>query len=356
MDKAMTLQLANETRLMPDVRATGIQIGGRGALLRRLLVAATFVLLGAMAGCESDDSDCLNCVELPPPVVPTGVHSISANNEVIVQWFDIAYSPYDDRYNENVTTYYIYSRFYDFGDENDPNREFFYIGEVAWDENYDGGTGLHWFSDIDVENGQQYEYAVAAVNANGLESALSFEFVADAPLPMSPLDSNGWFIPVKVFNAAGPNAQSSGFDFRQAGLNPNFLTAGVVNPQDGFDIQINFEGANAYALANVARTQIQDFGIFSDGAGNILFEGVSWAPASGYSRTGKLELIAGHIYLVEIVDPATQELHYAKFGVDRVNVDTVDIIWAYQLIPGLPELSIPNPTEEETEAPQLLKL
>jgi len=318
------------------------------------LVAAVFVLLGAAVGCESDD-DCLNCVELPPPVVPTGVHSISANNEVIVQWFDIAYSPYDDQFNENVATYYIYSRFYDFGDENIPGREFFYIGEVAWNENYDSSTGLHWFSDLDVENGKQYEYAIAAVNAAGLESALSFEFVADAPLPMSPLNSEGWFRSVPIADAGGPSAHLSGFDFRMAGLNPNTLDAGVVNPQIGYDIQINFEGADAFALAN-GHIKIQDFGDFSDGAGHVLFEGVSWAPAAGYSRTGKLELIAGHIYLVEIIGPGPQELHYAKFGVDRVNQTTVDIIWAYQLIPGLPELAVPDPSEEEVVEPQLLKL
>lgn len=358
MDKMKTLQKANEMRLASVGEPSGVQIGLRGFQFRRCLVAVVLVLLGATVGCESD-GDCLNCFELPPPVVPTGVHSISANNEVIVQWFDIAYSPYDDRYNENVTSYIIYARNYDFGDENNPGRTFEPIAEVAWDENYDSSTGLHWFSDFGVINGRQYEYAVAAVNANGLESALSFEFVADAPLPMSPLNNQGWFIPVKVYNVGGPNAQLSGFDFRLAGLNPNLFTAGVVDPQDGYDIQISFEGADAYALANGARTRIQDFGVFSDGAGHVLFEGVSWAPADGYSRTGKLELIAGHIYLVEIIDPITQELHYAKFGVDRVNVDTVnsvDIIWAYQLIPGLPELAVPDPSEEEIAQPQLLKL
>ena len=132
-----------------------------------MLVAALVVVAGLLAGCESDD-DCLNCVDLTPPVVPTGVHSISGDNLVIVQWYDISYYPYTLSYNENVVKYVIYSRFYEEGDNAIPDREFFYIGEVAWNENYDEYTGLHWFEDFEAENGYRYEYAVAAVNAAGL--------------------------------------------------------------------------------------------------------------------------------------------------------------------------------------------
>ena len=333
------------------------QPGTRFAATLRILGLAGLLMLGVLAGCESDD-DCLNCVdvELPPPVVPTGVHSISGNNEVIVQWYDIAYAPYDDSYNANVTSYYIYSRFYENGDEYIPDRQFFYIGEVAWDENYDGGSGLHWFIDADVENGFQYEYAVAAVNASGRESALSFEFVADAPLPMSPLDGQGWHIPVQVYDTNGPNANLSGFDFRLAGLNPNVLTAGVVDPQNGYHVRIEFTGGIPYVVANAASVRIQDFGVFADNGGNVVFEGVSWAPAGGYSQTGRLELVAGHVYVVEIVEPATQELHYAKFGIDGINSGSVSLIWAYQLIVGLPELKAPGRDDTAAVRPQLIKL
>jgi len=77
---------------------------------------------------------------------------------------------------------------------------------VAWDENFDGYSGLHWFIDDEVENGKQYEYAVAAINSNDLESALSYELVTDAPLPMS-------IVPVSLFDANGNYAHLSGFDF-----------------------------------------------------------------------------------------------------------------------------------------------
>ncbi len=355
MSKANELRRANDTRLR-TASVWAVPAGGFGAkLTSRLLVALVLSLLVALAGCESDE-DCINCVDLPPPVVPTGVHSISGNNEVIVQWIDIAYAPYDDSYNENVTTYFIYSRFYENGDEFDPDREFFFIGEVAWNENYDGSTGLHWFYDTEAVNGEQYEYAVAAVNAAGRQSALSFEFVADAPLPMSPLDGQGWFLPVEVFDGNGPSVNLSAFNFRTAGLNPTVLTAGRVSPAAPHHIRISIEGGIAYALAEVASTRIQDFGSFSDGNGNVIFEGVSWAPAEGYSRTGRLELVEGHVYVAEIIDPVTSELHYAKFGINAINAGSVELIWAYQLIPGLPELKMPNPGGDPGVKPQVIKL
>jgi len=355
MNRVRNPQLASEARLEPVIGWTGLAAGAGGKTAGKLFLVVVVALLVALAGCESDE-DCINCVELPPPVVPTGVHSISGNNEVIVQWIDIAYAPYDDSYNENVTSYLIYSRFYRNGDEFNPDRTFDPIGEVAWDENYDGSSGLHWFYDVEAVNGEQYEYAVAAVNAAGRQSALSFEFVADAPLPMSPVNGLGWFTPVEIFDTNGGSANLSAFNFRTAGLNPTVLTAGRVSPASTHHIKISFEGGIAYAIARAASTRLQDFGSFNDGSGNVIFEGVSWAPADGYSRTGKIELIAGHVYVVEIVGPAVGELHYAKFGINALNTGSVDLIWAYQLIAGLPELKVPERDSDPEIKPQLIKL
>ncbi len=85
--------------------------------------------------------------------------------------------------------------------------------------------------------------------------------------------------------------------------------------------------------------RIQDFGVFTDGAGNLVFEGVSWAPADGWSNTGVLEIVAGHIYVIEIYDPVAGTLHYAKLGITVVGTGAVQAQWAYQTIEGLPELS-----------------
>lgn len=306
-----------------------------------------------MSGCESED-DCLNCVPLPPPVVPTGVHSISGDDLVIVQWYDISYAPYDGSYNENVVQYNIYSRFYEEGDDNDPNRKFYYIGYVRWDENFDGYSGLHWFYDVDVENGYQYEYAVTAVNAADIESVLSYEFVVDAPLPMSPF-FNGNYISVNLEDGNGTPDQvaKSGFNFAMAAENQNNTTAGRVDPTStAADVVVSFENGFPYVTANPSRAFIQDFGVFTDTeSGDLIFEGVSWAPADGYSQTGKIELVPGHIYVVEIRDT---QLHYAKLGVTGISGDSVSIIWAYQLIPGLPELEAPEDTELGPTGPRVV--
>ena len=320
-----------------------------------MLVAVLVVMVAVLGGCESDD-DCLNCVDLPPPVVPTGVHSISGDDLVIVQWYDISYVPYDGSYNENVVTYHIYSRFYEEGDHAIPDREFFLIGEVPWDENYDEYTGLHWFDDYEAVNGDQYEYAVAAVNAAGNESALSFEFVVDAPLPMSPQNINGNFMPLTLHDGNGPQTNMSGFDFAEAAGNQDNFHAGRVDPAiNSYDIEIVFESGVPYVLANPSRVVLQDFGVFSSDQGQLIFEGVSWAPADGYSQTGKIELVAGHIYVVEIQVP---QLHYAKFGVTGTYSDpdprSVDIIWAYQTIAGLPELKVPEDLETGPTKPRIV--
>ena len=317
----------------------------RSAVLAAFLVA----MVALMAGCESDE-DCLNCVQLPPPVVPTGVHSISGDNLVIVQWYDISYAPYDDSYNENVVKYIIYSRFFEDGDQNDDNREFFYIGEVAWDENYDPDTGLHWFYDDETENGYQYEYAVASVNAADLESALSYEFVVDAPLPMSPF-FNGNYLSVELHDGNDASASMSGFNFAMAASDQSDINEGRVDPAtETYDIQILFENEIPYVQTNPARVFMQDFGVFTSG-GELIFEGVSWAPADGYSQTGKLEIVDGHIYVLAIQTP---QLHYAKFGVTGLNSGSVDIIWAYQTIPGLPELKAPEDLETDPAKPQIV--
>ncbi len=306
------------------------------------LISLVLISVISLTGCQTDD--CVNCIELPPPVVPTGVHSISGDNEVIVQWYDISYAPYDGQYNANVTGYVIYSRIYEFGDESNPDRAFYYMGEVAWDENFDGYTGLHWFLDSDVINGVEYEYAVSAINSNDLESALSYELVTDAPLPMS-------ITAVELFDYYGSSPQLSGFDF-------SALDYGRVDPRPGnttADILVFFQEGIPYLQAVTSSVHIQDLGVFTNINGELVFEGVSWAPGSGYSSAGVLEMVSGHIYVVQIVNYQTGYANYAKLGVTGVAPDSkVMVHWAYQLIEGLPELSIPDDEKPvETKPPTL---
>jgi len=307
----------------------------------RVLLLMVFTTLFLLAGCETED--CVNCIELPPPVVPTGVHSISGDNLVIVQWYDISYHPYDGNYNANVESYYIYRRYYEDGDEYIGNREFVLIGEVPWNGNFDPTSGLHWFEDFDAENGERYEYAVAAVNSAGAESALSYELVTDAPLFHS-------LSPVYLYGVEGDHPEWSGFDF-------SLMDYGHNESYPGYnaDIEVHFQGGIPYVHSTRSAVLIQDFGVFTDGDGQVIFEGVSWAPADGYSNTGVLELIEGHIYVVEISE-YPYGTHYAKFAVTEILDGVVEIIWAYQIITGLPELSVPGGDNKPVDGPEIISL
>ncbi|RKZ13569.1 hypothetical protein DRQ50_10260 [bacterium] len=305
----------------------------------------------ALVGCSEED--CLNCVELPRPVVPTGVESVSLDNLIYVQWVDVTYEPYDLEYNENVVGYRIYSRYFVDGDEDDLDRKFFPIGFVDWDENFDQDYGLHWFYDYDAINGERYEYAVTAVNAAGRESDLSYELVTDAPLPMSAASE-------EIFDSGSSTpavAALGGFDFSR-------LEAGRVDPAapgTTADIRVVFEGDVPYVEAVGQNVSLLDAGVYSFDDGSLFFDGVSVAPWNGWSATNHLELVVNHIYVAEIIEPSSDplypnELHYAKFGVVRVGTRSVRIHWAFQTIAGLPELAVPEPVRFEAPQPVMLDL
>ncbi len=304
---------------------------------------ALALLLPLLGGCEEDD--CVSCVT-PPPVAPTQVFTESGDGRITVFWND-----YPEIYNEDVAGYRIWSRFYEPGDEDDPAREFFLIGEVPAGTNYDPDTGQYFYVDADVENAADYEYAVSAYTASD-ESYLSFELIIDTPLPMSET-------PLTLFDVLGGNAEFAGFDFSLAGEHGSYDgngAEGVVDPTaDGTsaDVRVRFREGLPYLEAMRPEVRVQDYGTFLDGQGQLDFGGVSWAPQVGWSESGVVELIAGHIYVLAIYDEtAPGSVHYAKLGVVGVNTGagTVRILWAYQLVDGLPELSVPEPREREAAA------
>lgn len=321
---------------------------------RQLLASALLLLsLALLSGCAEDE--CVTCVE-PAPVAPTQVYTESGDGRITVYWND-----YPEIYNADIEGYAIWSRFYEPGDIQNPAREFFLIGEVAVGQNYDPDTGQYHYDDLDVDNAEDYEYAVSAYTASA-ESYLSFEFIVDTPLPMSES-------PLVLYDVLGPDAARSGFDFSLAGEFGSYEgngAAGVVDPTAPgaqADVQVRFDAQGVPWLeTRWDGVRAQDAGTFLDAAGQLDFAGVSWAPEFGWSGSGVLELIPGHIYVVELFNEfGSEDLHYAKLGV--VGVDTgpggrrVSIMWAYQLVNGLPELSTPDPDVVQRAAtPQLIKL
>ncbi len=311
----------------------------------------TLLLLLLATGCDEEE-DCVTCVEAPP-VAPTQVYSVSGDGRITVFWND-----YPEIYGDDVRGYRIWSRYFVDGDQNDPAREFYLMDEVAVGQNYDADTGQYYYIDTDVENAVDYEYAVSAFSDHG-DSYLSFEFVVDTPLPMSET-------PLTLFDVAGPAAQLSGFDFSVAsehGGGSGNGSEGIVDPRavgTTADIQIRFDENGVPWLETLrGEVHVQDSGTFLDADGGLYFEGVSWAPEFGWSSSGVLEMIRGHIYVVEIYDELVDDdIHYAKLGVTNIDASagTVRIMWAYQLVNGLPELSPPEARGGDNDDIQAIRL
>lgn len=313
-----------------------------GALLLGLFILSP--------GCSTDE--CLHCVQ-PPPVAPTMVYSVNGDSRVTVYWND-----YPEHYTEHLSGYDIWKRLYEPGDEYDLTRVFHFLAHVPAGNNYDSANGRYHYVDRDVQNAVDYEYAVSSVARHG-QSHLSFELVIATPLPMSEL-------PLSLYAVNGPMSHLAGFDFSlaaQHGTGPGSGAQGIVDPTVAgttADVRLRFDDLGIPWLETMRPdVRVQDGGAFLDAGGDLDFAGVYWAPEFGYSTAGILELIVGHIYIIEIAnEPATGDLHYAKLGVAHVNhaERSVGIMWAYQLVNGLPVLAIPEADDDLAADLEILRL
>jgi len=301
-----------------------------------LLCLAAAVLAGLslnLAGCE-DERECVNCVDQTPPAVPTNVFSVTGNGYVDVFWSYLEYPQPED-----LVYYWIWRREIDRDEDDldsdlpDPDQaetiDFSFLAEVPVDDPID--AFFYGYRDNEVVNGQNYEYAVSSVDAAGNESELSLEVVLDTPRP------SGFGLELHD-NVTVPSL--SGYDFSSSErLEPT--------PTSAADIRIVFEGGIPFVEAVRTTVRLQDYG-------NIPLADVDWAPAAGWSATGKVELIELHSYIVEIQGPSST-LNYAKFEVINVLSSSVIVDWAYQPINGLPELKAPGEPKPPVVKPELIK-
>ncbi len=274
------------------------------ALGRYLGLMTVLMISMALLGCDED----VTYIDDDPPGVPTGVFTVTGDEVVSVYWHD--------SYDLDLIGYAVYRH-----DGNDPvYGAYYWLGDVEWDENFDDQTLLHWYDDEDVSNGETYYYAVLSYDAAGNESSLSFETVVDTPRPAG--------IEMFLFDRHGPNPEISGYDF-------SLLEAGRM-PWDAptADIYVAYEGGIPFAYAaRPAVVQLQDYG-------TIPLDLVDYAPDSGYSATGRVELIEGHSYIVKITEDPGSDVHYAKFYVYDMQAAFVEIDWAYQEDNFNPELKV----------------
>jgi hypothetical protein len=275
---------------------------------RLLAVVAAVFLMGLIAGCDEDP------VDTQSPAVPTGVFTVTGNGVVYLYWNDLDES--------DLAGYAVYRH-----DGDDPEYgPYEWLADVAWDENYDADSLLHWYDDESVANGRTYYYAVLSYDTSGNESTLSYEIVFDTPRP----SGTG----INLYDRYGSSPERSGFDFSR-----------LADGRQGWDepttdIYLAFDGGIPFVFsARPDVVELQDFG-------TVLLDWVDWAPSNGYSAIGRAELIAGHSYVVKVTEDPDFNIHYAKFQVIAVRSGTVEIDWAYQVDNFNPELRAPGNAAE----------
>jgi hypothetical protein len=197
-----------------------------------------------------------------------------------------------------------------------PNTEPDLAGyKVYYSSSYNGtyhliGTTSHTsFTDRDARNGSTYFYAVTAFDASGNESELTPELVKVTPRP------EGYDIVLDDYRTVPARA---GYDFSSA----------TVGPYDDQYTDLFFESYNGRLYFDVwDDSEIQDAGYTGSLAD------VVEAPATGWSPTGDVYVIAGHTYVIR-----TWDRHYAKVRVTAVSSSGVSFDWAYQLQSDNPQL------------------
>jgi len=267
-----------------------------------ILLAA---LLAVSTGCDDDDNDCVcSGPDVTAPAAPRGLYSITGDGEVTLVWlantepdlagYDVWWSTaYDGEY-QHITSL-------------QPSGEY--------DEDY-VDTGAH--------NGETYYYAVTAVDLAGNESELSRENVWDTPRPEGTAQ-------VRALHAIPAQA---GFDFDDG------HTYGRVVPADAPDADFYYQyvqetGEAFLVVAHPEYVLIQDMGYVSS------FHDIGFAPGAteGWSPTGVVEAIAGHVYTFRILDHALG--YYAKVWLTGVTPSQIALRWAFQTQPGNQQLSVP---------------
>ena len=266
----------------------------RGRRIRRWNAARFLALCGIVAlvavlgGCEEDRIYVDDC---DPPLAPVDVYSVTGDGEVTLYWTPTG---------QTVDVFVIYRSSSAYG----TYRE---IGHTTHD----------YFVDRDVRNGDTYFYGVTAVDECGYESDLNREIVQDTPRPEG--------FGARLYDADGADWRRSGWQFDA------YRTVSWDHPDA--DVYYIISDGVAYLVATDLDTDIQD-------AGYAGFDDVTWAPEGGWSPTGTVEVIPGHMYVVW-----TRDNHFAKVRAIAQVGDRLDFDWAYQVDRGNPELA-PRPGRE----------
>ena len=269
-----------------------------------LSVLAAVVATG-LNGCDGNDDDCVCCgPDAAAPAAPRGLYSITGDDQVTLAWLANA-EPDLGAYGIWWSTAY--------------EGEYRLLATVE-----PSGEYYEEYVDRAARNGETYFYAVTALDATGNESDLSREYVWDTPRP----EGTAYLTSIH----AAP--ETAGFDFDDG------HTYGRVVPADALDADFYYEyvpGTGEFFLvtAHPEYVLVQDMGHAGD------FDEIGFSPGAGegWSPTGVVEAIQGHVYVLRILDDP--QGFYAKVWLTGVHSMQVALQWAYQTQPGNQQLSVP---------------
>ena len=248
--------------------------------LSGVLAAVAALSMPLVAGCEDDPVVAADY----PPFPPDGVFSITGDGVVTIYW--------NPNQEGDLAKYRVYR-----GNE-DLSGPYYPLAYVPANQTY--------YDDFDVNNGETWFYAVAAVDDNGHESDLSAEDVFDTPRP------EGFNL---VLVELGQDPLHSGYDFSSLSNTSQNAALGTT------DIYFQRIGGVDYVVSAKPEVDIQDYGL-------IDLVAVDWAPDTGWAPSQRAEAIVGHSYVVQILDG--QVPHYAKFEVMGITAASLKLDWAYQ--------------------------
>jgi hypothetical protein len=247
-----------------------------------------------VAGCDDDPVVATD----NPPFPPDGVFSVTGDHLVTIYW--------NSNQEPDLAGYRVYRGNVDL------SGPYYSLAEVS--------KSTTFYDDTQVNNGETWFYAVTAFDKNGHESKLSAEDVFDTPRP------EGFGL---VLVDLGQDPSHAGYDFSSES------NASQARSMSTTDIYFEKQAGVNYIVCAGPGVDIQDYGL-------IDLIAVDWAPEIGWAPSSKAEAIAGHSYIVRLVnrDPADSpgDFNMAKFIVKDAPTSSVTLDWAYQEVPNNPEL------------------
>lgn len=273
-------------------------------MFRKSFFAASLLLASVgLSGCDDDSTGVGCCGE--PPNAPTGVFSITGDEEVWIFW-----TPNQE---PDIAGYDVYFN-------TDGGDRFAYLATVDADPD-------PYYVDTEIRNGETRYYAVLAFDKDGLESELSFEDIFDTPRPEGR-------VTLRDFNTS---PGSAGFDFSDLSNTPIRWDSTATHVYFGRDAK------NIARIYTAAGVDIQDYGFFDDAVG---IDGIDWAPGDGWPVDDNVECVEGHGYVIRIIESGSGNEYFAKLFVDQLSLSGEAIAvmdWAYQAVPFNPQLSAGTP-------------